>query len=121
MLYHISSQWYTTLKPKIKSLRNIKTMSIDSNMLKKLEKLSSLCIEDNKKETMVSQLHEIVNFVDILNNLELEEDMMHLNLTQEASPMRNDEVLNDSETIQTIFKFAPKKNESFFVVPKIIE
>lgn len=46
-------------------------MQIDEKLLSKLEKLSALQITKNRNETIV-QLSEIVNFVEKLNELDLD-------------------------------------------------
>lgn len=46
-------------------------MQIDEKLLSKLEKLSALQITKNRNET-IAQLSEIVNFVEKLNELDLD-------------------------------------------------
>lgn len=46
-------------------------MQIDDALLSKLEKLSSLKTNDDKREEIKRQLSEIVSFVDVLNELDL--------------------------------------------------
>ena len=49
-------------------------MQIDDTLLNKLEKLSALQINDEKREEIKKQLSEIVSFVDVLNELDLSSD-----------------------------------------------
>ena len=42
-------------------------MQIDDTLLNKLEKLSALQINDEKRDEIKKQLSEIVSFVDVLN------------------------------------------------------
>lgn len=51
-------------------LKGCLIMQIDDTLLNKLEKLSALQINDEKREEIKKQLSEIVSFVDILNELE---------------------------------------------------
>ena len=49
-------------------------MKIDNDLLKKLEKLSSLEIASDKREGMINQLSEIVEFIENLNELYLDKE-----------------------------------------------
>ena len=80
-------------------------MQIDDTLLAKLEKLSSLKIGEEKRKEIENQLSEILNFVDILDELDLSDVGAVVN----------------SDVIETILKHAPMSSEHFFVVPKIIE
>lgn len=46
-------------------------MQIDEKLLSKLEKLSALQIEEEKRSEVICELSEIVNFVEKLNELDL--------------------------------------------------
>ena len=76
-------------------------MQIDDTLLTKLEKLSSLKVESDKRREIEGQLSEILSFAGILDELE--------------------DVSVSSDVIETILKNAPMSSEHFFVVPKIIE
>ena len=94
-------------------------MQIDEKLLSKLEKLSALQITNNRNETII-QLSEIVNFVEKLNELDLDSQEIAVNTIRGGSPLRVDEIKN-SDVIDQVLGCAPKKQEHFFVVPKIIE
>ncbi|CAD7289373.1 Glutamyl-tRNA(Gln) amidotransferase subunit C [Campylobacter majalis] len=95
-------------------------MQIDDKLLTKLEKLSSLQIGDDKREEIKKQLSEIVSFVDILNELNLDNDKAMVNMTNGATLLRED-VISSSSVIDDTLKYAPLREGNFFVVPKIIE
>lgn len=95
-------------------------MQIDENLLSKLEKLSALKIDDKKRNELINQLSEIVNFVEKLNELDLSSLQVTINTIEGGAPFRKDEV-KSSEIIDEVLKNAPKNNEHFFIVPKIIE
>ena len=42
-------------------------MTVDDNLIAKLSKLSSLEIDDSKKEKLKTELADIINFVENLN------------------------------------------------------
>lgn len=90
-------------------------MIIDDKLLEKLENLSALKVE-NKDKTK-EQISEILNFVENLNTLKIDK-----NITKDSakSPMRDD-IPRQSEVIESVLKNAPKAENRFFIVPKIIE
>lgn len=96
-------------------------MNIDDKLLSRLEKLSSLKVDDSKKEEIEGQLSEIVNFVDNLNRL----DVSHIDATfttiEGGTPMRDDTPRSDTTLSEAVIKNAPKSENGFFIVPKIIE
>ena len=94
-------------------------MQIDEKLLSKLEKLSALQITKNRNET-IAQLSEIVNFVEKLNELDLDSQEITVSTIKGGAPLRIDEIRN-SNVIDEVLDCAPKKQEHFFVVPKNIE
>ncbi len=95
-------------------------MQIDDTLLAKLEKLSSLKIGEEKRKEIENQLSEILNFVDILDELDLSDVGAVVSSIDGGTPLREDVSVN-SDVIETILKHAPMSSEHFFVVPKIIE
>ncbi len=96
-------------------------MKIDNDLLKKLETLSSLEIDDDKRAGMIEQLSEIVEFVENLNELDLDNEEATFTTVEGGTPMREDEPFVDSSVIKTILENAPQSENGCFVVPKIIE
>lgn len=92
-------------------------MTIDDTLLAKLEKLSAIKIADEKREETKKQLSEIVGFVEVLNELDLNSQS---GKASGATPFRADSVKSAS-VIDEIFANAPASGEHFFLVPKIIE
>ncbi len=96
-------------------------MKVDVSTLEKLEKLSQIEIKPEKKDEMIENLSEIVSFVENLNELNLEDKDASFTTLEGGTPFREDEPFCDNEIINIILQNAPKKEDSFFVVPKIIE
>lgn len=96
-------------------------MTIDDNTIDKLAKLSSLEIDDSKKESLKAELGEIINFVENLNEL----DVSHIDATfttvEGGTPLREDISNQDLEMSKHILENAPKSEDGYFIVPKIIE
>lgn len=95
-------------------------MQIDQTLLSKLEKLSALKIADEKKEELLKELSEIVNFVEKLNELDLSSSEALINTTKGQTPLRMD-ISQNSDIIDEVLEHSPKSFEHFFLVPKIIE
>ncbi len=96
-------------------------MKVDINILKKLEKLSMLEIRNEEKKSMVDNLSEIVNFVENLSELDLQDKDASFTTLSGGTPFREDEPQENKESVKIILQNAPKKEDTFFVVPKIIE
>lgn len=95
-------------------------MQIDDQLLNKLEKLSSLKINEEKRNEIKKQLSEIVNFVEVLNELDLTKDEAVVSMVSGGTLLRDD-ISSKSEVIYEILKNSPQRDGKFFIVPKIIE
>ncbi len=96
-------------------------MKVDDTLLQKLEKLSSLEIEEAKRESMIEEIGKIVDFVENLNELDLDKEEASFSTIAGGTPFREDTPKSNPEIIETILEHAPKREGGFFVVPKIIE
>ena len=96
-------------------------MTIDDALLGKLEKLSMLKIEDSKREEVKGQIANILSFVENLGELDGQLADIPFPVVRDVQPFRADEPKVDADIINIIMKHAPKTEENFFVVPKIIE
>lgn len=95
-------------------------MQIDEKLLSKLENLSALKIDDKKRSDVIVELSEIVNFVEKLNELDLKELDVAVSAIKGGTPLRKDKS-SQSDVIDKVLSEAPKSDERFFIVPKIIE
>jgi aspartyl-tRNA(Asn)/glutamyl-tRNA(Gln) amidotransferase subunit C len=93
-------------------------MKIDETLVKRLETLSMVEIED--KEKMAKDLAEIVEFVEMLNELDTSEVDATFSTLNNPTPLREDEPVK-SEVVKDILEHAPNAKDGFFIVPKIIE
>lgn len=96
-------------------------MQIDDALLTRLEKLSYLHVNDDKREEIISQLSEIVSFVDNLSELNTDDVESTFAMSDKATPLREDIVKCDPTVSEEILRHAPKSADNFFIVPKIIE
>ena len=96
-------------------------MQIDDALLTKLEKLSYLEIAPNKRQEIISQLSEIVTFVDNLSELDTTDLDPTFEMTDKGTRLRADETASSKEVSESILTNAPLSEDNFFIVPKIIE
>ena len=96
-------------------------MQVDDALLSRLEKLSFLKVSEDKRQEIVSQLGEIVSFVDNLSELDTTGVDAAFSMSDAATPLREDTPKCDASINDEIIKHAPKSADHFFIVPKIIE
>ena len=97
------------------------SVTIDNTVLEKLEKLSMLKIEDDKRDELAAQLTEILAYVENLGELDTEHLDAAFSTLAGGTPMREDIPSTNPEISQSIFSHAPHAADDFFIVPKIIE
>ncbi len=95
-------------------------MNIDDTLLAKLEKLAMIETPIDKKESIKKELAEIVQFVENINTLELDSLEAIFNIENAKTPLRDDIPQCDHYIGESILKNAPKSEDGYFVVPKII-
>ncbi len=96
-------------------------MIIDNTVLAKLEKLSMLKIEEEKKEELASQLTEILSYVENLSELNTDNLSATFSTQTEGALLREDTPKVQAHIAQHLFAHAPNAENDFFIVPKIIE
>jgi len=96
-------------------------MQVDNALLTKLEKLSFLKVSDDKREEIITQLSEIVSFVDNLSELNTDGVDDNFAMSDKGTFTREDSPSCDSSVNENILKNAPLSGDNFFIVPKIIE
>jgi len=96
-------------------------MQINDALLARLETLSQLAIPEEKKESIKEELSEIVNFVEVLNTLDVSHVSATYSTLEGGTPMREDTPSNDPDIAKGILSHAPKAQDGYFIVPKIIE
>ena len=96
-------------------------MQIDDTLLTRLEKLSNLKIAPEKRAEVIAQLSEIVTFVDNLGELDTEGVDDKFAMSDASTHLREDNPSCDSAINDSILEHAPRAQEHFFIVPKIIE
>ena len=96
-------------------------MHIDDTVLTKLEKLSHLRIDINKKEAVKEQLTSILDYIDNLNELNTDTLDASFSTLEGGTPMRADIPLVSTNISKEILSHATQAKDDFFIVPAIID
>ena len=97
-------------------------MTVDDALLTKLENLSNLTVDSSKREEIIEQLQSILSFVENLNGVDTQGiDTKFLMQETAHTTLREDTPKPSSAIADDILSHAPKAENHFFVVPKIIE
>ncbi len=84
--------------------------------LLKVAKLSALNLSDGEVEIFTNNLEKVLNFIDQIKEVKV---------AAQVNPVRNKNILREDEVIETdstdILNLAHDKQESYFVVPKILD
>ncbi|NPA60104.1 MAG: Asp-tRNA(Asn)/Glu-tRNA(Gln) amidotransferase subunit GatC, partial [Epsilonproteobacteria bacterium] len=76
---------------------------------------------DDKRDEIISQLSEIVDFVDNLSELDTDNVDENFAMNDKSTFTREDIPSCDKEINESILNNAPLSDDNFFIVPKIIE
>ena len=95
-------------------------MTIDKDKIKHVSKLARISIDEKKINSLTKDLSSIFKFIEQLNELNTDKVKPLSSILNEPLRTRKDEI-NDGKMREKILKNSPKKNEEFFVVPKVIE
>jgi aspartyl-tRNA(Asn)/glutamyl-tRNA(Gln) amidotransferase subunit C len=95
-------------------------MTIDKDKIKHVSKLARISIDEKKINSLTKDLSSIFKFIEQLNELNTDKVKPLSSILNEPLRSRKDEI-NDGKIREKILKNSPKKNEEFFVVPKVIE
>ena len=82
--------------------------------------LARLELKDEEKELFSKQVGSIIEYVDKLNELDIDEVEPTAHVLPIKNVFREDE-LRDSLPREKALQNAPRKNDGFYRVPKIIE
>jgi aspartyl-tRNA(Asn)/glutamyl-tRNA(Gln) amidotransferase subunit C len=96
-------------------------MKIDETLLSKLEKLSFIKIEEEKREEIENELTQILDFMENLNSVNTDGLSDKFFMDKNSAFLRQDEKSQNPEVPNSILSNSPHREDDFFIVPKIIE
>jgi aspartyl-tRNA(Asn)/glutamyl-tRNA(Gln) amidotransferase subunit C len=83
-------------------------------------KLANLEYQEHELDTIAPQFEKIIDYIDKINKISLDEFEPLCQVVASENFLRED-IAKESISLQDALKNAPKKNESFFKVPKVRE
>ena len=97
-------------------------MSVNIDNVKKIAKLSKISLDDNEIKKLLTDLNQIIEWVDQLTEVNTDEILPTFSSfgADEGIKKRKDAV-NDGGYRKEVISNAPKSEEGFFLVPKVID
>jgi len=95
-------------------------MEVNDAMIEKLAHLSRLEFNEAEKAEIKNDLQRMIEFVEKLNELDLEGVAPLLHMSDEINVLREDEIKGSIPRAEAL-KNAPLHDEQFFMVPKVIK
>lgn len=95
-------------------------MKIDKETLRKIAHLARLDFEENDEKEMLNSMSEILTWVEKLNEINTDNIEPQTHMSMEVNTMREDRLeapLGHEEGL----KNAPKRDDDYFRVPKVLE
>ena len=95
-------------------------MSVDQQTVKRVARLARLKVKDEDVPKLERELNAILGFIEQLNEVDVSGVEPLTSVVTMKMKMRKDEV-TDGYCADAILKNAPKVDDHYFVVPKIVE
>jgi len=96
-------------------------MSIDEKTVRKVARLARLALPEERVAPMAQEMSAILAWIEQLNEVDVEGvEPMTSAVEGPALPMRAD-LVTEGDDPARVLKNAPKSEDGFFVVPKVVE
>ena len=95
-------------------------MSVDQNTVKRVARLARLKVKDEDVPRLAGELNAILGFIEQLNEVDVSSVEPLTSVVTMKMKMRQDEV-TDGHVPKKIVANAPAQEDSFFMVPKVVE
>lgn len=95
-------------------------MSVTEDDVRRIARLARIAEPTDRVAKLTGELNGILDWVEMLNEVDVEGVEPMTTPVSTPLPMRADEV-TDGEIREKVLKNAPKAEEGFFVVPKSVE
>ena len=94
-------------------------MKVNTDTLNYLAKLAKLDLAEEEKEQLLIELNNILTFVEQLQEVNTDNVEPLVFINENENGLRADEIVQNISQADAL-KNAPLKNESYFLVPKVI-
>ena len=95
-------------------------MSVDKDTVRRIARLARLAVPDEKLEPLAGELNGIFNWVEMLNEVNVEGVAPMTSVVAQKLKWRDDQVTEGGEA-EALMQNAPEHEGTFFVVPKVVE
>lgn len=95
-------------------------MAIDENTVRKVAHLARIALPEARVAPMAAELNGILAWIEQLNEVDVEGVAPMTSAVAIKLPMRED-VVTDGGDARRVLANAPKSEDGFFVVPKVVE
>ena len=95
-------------------------MAVDEATVRRIAKLARISVSDDEAKVMQGELNTILDWVEQLNEVDVD-GVEPMNSVVEMSMKMRDDVVADGERPDEVVSNAPAKQEHFFLVPKVVE
>ena len=96
-------------------------MSIDEKTVRKVAKLARLALPEERVTPMAAELNGIMAWIEQLNEVDITGVEPMTSAVEGASLAMREDVVTDGGNPERVLKNAPKAEDGFFVVPKVVE
>jgi aspartyl-tRNA(Asn)/glutamyl-tRNA(Gln) amidotransferase subunit C len=95
-------------------------MSVTAADVRKIARLARLAAPEDRLEALAGELNGILAWIEQLNEVDVRGVEPMTSAVAAALPMRDD-VVTDGDIRDDVLANAPRSEEGFFVVPKVVE
>lgn len=95
-------------------------MSVDKNTVRKVARLARIAVPEERLEPLAKELNGILTWIEQLNEVDINGVEPMTTPVEMKLPLRED-VVTDGNIRDQVLANAPKAEDGFFVVPKVVE
>ncbi|MEM1396379.1 MAG: Asp-tRNA(Asn)/Glu-tRNA(Gln) amidotransferase subunit GatC [Pseudomonadota bacterium] len=99
-------------------------MSVDKETVRKVAKLARIAVPEERLDPMAAELSGILDWIEQLNEVDVDGVDAMASTVDVSLPMRGDDPLEGptgGHQPERVVSNAPKTEDHFFVVPKVVE
>jgi len=95
-------------------------LAIDENTVRRVAHLARLALPEDRLAPMAAEINTILAWIEQLNEVDVEGVEPMTSVVAAKLPLRDD-VVTDGGDARKVLANAPKSEDGFFVVPKVVE
>jgi aspartyl-tRNA(Asn)/glutamyl-tRNA(Gln) amidotransferase subunit C len=95
-------------------------MSVDAATVRRIAHLARIAVEEEEVERLKGELNAMLDFVEQLQEVNVEGVEPMTSVTPMKMKLRAD-VVTDGGNVEAVLKNAPASEDNFYLVPKVVE